>query len=134
MGAEDAAYAGNAIAEEIRRRAHEDPFPSVVHKSRSQFERLLDAARKIGPNALEVLVGQSERLAEGQAVYGDDFDNGRNWHQESIAESGDGVNYAMRAALESGSSLDLAIVHQHLASLYLARAQCERSSVAQAAE
>lgn len=68
------------------------------------------ALAKCGPNATAILIRQAERLTEGAERYGDDFDDGRDWLLELIAELSDAENYADRAALLGPLPPRLAVV------------------------
>lgn len=80
----------------------DDPcFPKVIRLTDADTAMLAlrRAVSKCGPNATAILVRQAARLATGAETYGDDFDDGRDWLLEMIAEASDFANYAERAAL-----------------------------------
>lgn len=67
--------------------------------TQSDNDVMAGALAKCGPNARAILRRQAERLTMGAIQYGDDFDDGRDWLVELIAELSDAENYAERAAL-----------------------------------
>lgn len=59
---------------------------------RGDWNKLLDNWTQMGPNARQVLLALSDRLAMGAKQYGDFTDN-RNWPQELQYELLDGLAY-----------------------------------------
>lgn len=52
-----------------------------------EWSALYQNFRMLGPTARKVLMMTAERLAMGRRQYNDDFDNPRDWTDESLAES-----------------------------------------------
>lgn len=90
----------------------------------AELETLRAALATCGPNARAILVRQAQRLTEGAKRYGDDFDDGRDWLVELIAELSDGENYADRIALAGKLTPRLAVVRALLSDAHrLAQAE-----------
>lgn len=103
--------------------------------SKSDSEILGDALAKCGPNARAILRRQAERLTEGADRYGDDFDDGRDWLIELIAELSDAENYADRAALLGPMPARLAVVRSLIGQAHrLAQAELADRQRPEAAE
>jgi hypothetical protein len=63
--------------------------------------RLERASVQLGPRALQLLADIAERLAKGAKQYGGDFDDKpRDWVQETLEETADGLVYASMTLLE----------------------------------
>ncbi len=63
--------------------------------------RLSSATEQLGPRALQLLADIAERLAKGAKQYGGDFDDKpRDWVQETLEETADGLVYASMKLLE----------------------------------
>jgi hypothetical protein len=63
--------------------------------------RLEHACQHLGPRALQLLADIAERLAKGAKQYGGDFDDKpRDWVQETLEETADGLVYASMKLLE----------------------------------
>lgn len=58
--------------------------------------RIETAAKRIGPNGLETLAIQAERLAAGAVKYADDMNDGRDWGLEALEEMIDTLSYLTR--------------------------------------
>jgi len=63
--------------------------------------RLASATEHLGPRALQLLADIAERLAKGAKQYGGDFDDKpRDWIQETLEETADGLVYASMELLK----------------------------------
>ena len=88
-----------------------------------------------GPNATAILIRQAQRLTEGAERYGDDFDDGRDWLLELIAELSDAENYADRLAVLGPMPPRLSIVRALLSDAHrLAQAEYAERQRPEAAE
>lgn len=100
-----------------------------------------EAMAKCGPNARAILRRQAERLTEGALRYGDDFDDGRDWLVELIAELSDAENYADCAALLGPMPARMSVVrsligqaHRLAQAEYAERQRAARETMPEAAE
>ncbi len=63
--------------------------------------RIREASPHLGPRALQLLADIAERLAKGAKQYGGDFDDKpRDWVQETLEETADGLVYASMELLK----------------------------------
>ncbi len=62
--------------------------------------RIREASQHLGPRALQLLADIAERLAKGAKQYGDFDDKPRDWVQETLEETADGLVYASMKLLE----------------------------------
>jgi hypothetical protein len=68
----------------------------------AQLSRLQDATTILGPRALEILVRQAERLADGVRAYaGDDFTRQRPYRMQAAPEELDCRNYLLADMLDA---------------------------------
>ncbi len=75
-----------------------DTGPHADDLLNHRLATLNNAARAIGPRALEILVSIAERLERGAKQYGGDFDDKpRAWLSEAIEENLDGLVYLTMA-------------------------------------
>ncbi len=64
-------------------------------------QRISASCVHLGPRALQLLADIAERLAKGAKQYGGDFDDKpRDWVQETLEETADGLVYASMKLLE----------------------------------
>ncbi len=78
-----------------------DTGPHADDLLNHRLATLNNAARAIGPRALEILVSIAERLERGAKTYGGDFDDKpRKWVAEALEENLDGIVYLTMALKE----------------------------------
>jgi hypothetical protein len=84
----------------IERAQKAAPMPKMRGNETASLDRLLEATKPLGPNALRLLADIAERLAKGAREHGD-FETARDWDKEAREEDLDGIVYrvlAMQAA------------------------------------